>query len=786
MRKFLVLILFFFIFLISKSYSFVRNFVESVKIIKISSVQQKIENFNKLILNGNVDVWVDQKMHIWADEVEIDKEKQFLIAKKKDNSCSSVIIENSDFLILADKFFLNLDNKTGYAENVRIQISQGYITSARAEKLGENQWKMEDICYTPCDSEIPHWSIIARQATLYNNYLIRINGLIFKIGQIPFFILPTMVLPVQNKSNSGFLLPKISYDDELGFGIRQDYYWYIAPRCDSTLGIDWKVKRGIAFSDEFRWVRHPEKFTFINAQYAIEKNAFVKKGDKIVKKTDQRYWINGKDFSFFDIKFLPNKKLYSLARVDFGTDKRIGYQFFDVTKGLDDTFYNSFICRSIGNRTFNTLMFDSKETSFRQFSNLTKNEEKEIFNLLPAEQDTVNQWGTFSKKKEIEDKVTVLLLPHFEHNSAFYKFKNLFFYKQDFFVDQVLSRSKKVENFYVNSSVVKETVLRPLAKADTLRFFYSGNLQSNLKFKEQFLKLYFKPILQLRSKTKISSDNKKKYRFFLGAGAEWDFPENSIEWQDTENNFFCNYFFQPSLKWDFLLKEKQDNWFYSDNWDRIYPQNQIEFYLRNNWYLNNLSIDLNIYTAVEFYNKSDIFPLRRYLGQKHFLPPKFELTVNSDLINLFFSQEYEWRNFKLLQSQLSANFNLGQFSFTLGTLYQNEGLRKEREFLSDISHFIFFRTSFPLSKSLRFNYNGQFYSSKNSNFLPFEGLRDFAHNVRLDYKGHCWGVSIGFEEKKYRECGDWKSEHSFSLFVKLESLGSFARKFKAPPVYRAG
>lgn len=777
MRKIFLLL---FLFSFKQIFPIAREFVESVKIVKANSINQKIEDFNKVILEGEVEVWVDQKMHIWADRVEIDKEKQTLVAQKKGDSCSSVVIETNIFLILADKIFLNLDNKTGYADNIRIQVDQGYITASKAEKIGDNGWKMGDMVYSPCDSVVPHWSISARQARLYSNYFVRFTGVLFNVGKIPFFILPTMVLPLQNRSKSGFLLPKVSYDDELGFGVREDYYWSIAPRCDSTLGINWRQRKGIAFSDEFRWVRHPEKFTFLNGQFAIEKNAFIKKGDCIVKSTDQRFWVNGKDFNFFDIKLLPNEKLYSLLRIDFGTDKRIGYQFFDTTKGLDDTFCNSVIARTTGKKDQINLFFDSQETSRRQFSLLTQKEEKEVLALLPSEARQSDQWDMFSKKKEVEDTVTVILLPHLEWNTVYSKFKNLLSYRHDIFADQIFSRSKEIESFYVNSRAIKEIALRPLDKADTARFFYSPDLQANLKFRDQLVNLYFNPIFQLRSKIKGNVEaNNKNYRLFLTSGAQWAFPESFVESQDGQSS----YYFQPLLKWDFLSKQNQDSWYYSDKWDRLYPKNQLELYLRNNWYFNNLQIDLNIITAFDFYNKNDIFPLRRCPGQKHFLPPKFELNLGSDILNLFLCQEYNWRNFQLLQSQINFNFALGDLNLYLGTLYQHESLQKERELFSDIPHFVTVGFSVPLFKKTMLSYDGHFYSQKGTRFLPFEGLRSLSHAIRLEYNGHCWGVALGFEEKRYREYGNWKSENAYSLFVRLDSLGSFARKFKRPPIY---
>jgi lipopolysaccharide assembly outer membrane protein LptD (OstA) len=780
-------ILLFFLFIFSNIFSVVRDIVESVKVIRVNSIKQKVVNLNTVILQGEVEVLVDQKVHIWADRVEIDKEKQYLIAEKKDRG--SVVIENSDFLILADKFFLDLDKKTGYADNIRIHVSEGYIKSGKAEKLKDGSWNMQDMLFTPCDAPTPHWSITARHAKLYSNYVVRVAGVLFKIGRVPAFAVPHMVLPIQNRSKSGFLLPKFSFDDELGFGIREDFYWYIAPRCDSTLGMDWKDKKGVAFSNEFRWVRFIEELTFLNSQFALEKDAFIKKGDTITKGTDQRYWLSAQDYQSFDGTAFGGK-LNSLIRIDFGTDKKIGYQFFDNTNNVDDTFYNSLILRADRNKDLISMMLDGSKTSRKQFSDLSNSQVKEILKILP--QETTGQGNIFSKKREEEDSVVVCRLPHLELNSGYRDIYNMFFYSQDAFVDRVFSRERMAEKFYVESRLVKEQDLNPLIKADSFRFFYKGDLQTSLKFKDQILSFYLNPNFQVRSNLKKSSTRAKQnalegrmfthgaYRAFLEGGVEWALPE--VFFEDEQNNY--QYYFQSTVGWGFLPKIKQEHWYYSDKWDRAHPKNQLELAFRNNWYFDNVLVDFNISQACDFYNKQDLFVLRQSPGQKYLLPLQLGFSLDCDVLNMQINQEYGWKTFQLLQSEIIFNFSLNRFNLSLGNLYQHAKLQEQRKLFSDIPHFLLLSMSFPIFKNVTLYYDGQFYSEKDSKLFPFEGLRPLVHSVNLEWVGHCWGISLGFEEKRYREYGNWKSENAFTLFVKLESLGSFARKFKRPVAYK--
>lgn len=776
------LILFFFVFISNTPlFSFFKDIAHSVKLIKVNSIEQDISDFNKLILNGDVDILIDNKLHLWADTVEINKKEETLLAKKGLNG--AVVIENDSLLILADEFSLDLINKKGSSKNIRIHLEQGYITAKTGEKIDDDNWVLNDISFTPCDHPVPHWSIVANRAVLYKNYLVKISGLLFKASNLPVFLLPYLALPLQKRSKSGFLIPRIAYDNDLGFGIRQEFYWSIFSRCDSTLGVDWRDKKGLALLDEFRWARSKESFTLFNGTYALEKNAFVKKKNRIQLDTDRRYWINGKDFR--NVDNVLGRDLKTLLRVDFGTDKKIGYQFFDKFLNVDDTFKNSVILRSYTSDDIINFGFDSKQTSRSKFLDLSQTEKAELRPTLSDEdKDNID-----NSQKEIEDRFTLFRVPRFDFNTANKSFGKNFYFRHNFFMDYVFSREKKLERFYVDSTVVKEEDFLTFKKADSFRFNYSPELQANIKVKEQNLMFFLEPNMQIRTNLKDRTKRAKKnvleghlfdggaLRFLLKGSAEWVMPE--LYFEDSAD---INYFLQPTLKWSFTPKFDQDHWYHSDVWDRIYPKNEIDFCLRNSWSIDNLLIDFNFRQGLDFYNKLDRFFIDRSPDQEHLYPLGLDLFIDTDVLNIFFKQEYDWRRFQLLTTELNLSFDIKAFTFYISSIYQNDKIRLTRELFSDIPNFLILSLGFPLIKNTNLSYEGQFYSKKRSYIVPFEGLRPLQHALKLNYEGHCWGISLGYEEKRYREYGNWKSDKAYTLFLRLDSLGSFARRFKRPAI----
>jgi hypothetical protein len=755
--RFVCMFLFSFSFLHVYS-SVVHNVVKNVDVIRANSITQRIVNKNICILHGNVEVLVNHKMHVWADFVEINREEKTVKANSHDNSF--VKLEFSDAVMLAEELFLNLNDKTGYAKEVRIHLHEGFISSAYAEKVDDQVWHMDNMVYTPCDSDVPHWSFISKRATFYKNYLLKASGLVFRVADTPVFVWPGIFIPIQRQAGSGFLIPRFSIDKEYGLGIRQDYYWLIAPRCDMTVGVNWVEKKGFAVSDEFRWARDAETRCTLKTQYAEEKNAFVEKGGKIVTGTDKHYWIQGKYFQPLSISTIP---FSLLTRVDFGSDKRIGYHFFDAAESPENSFYNSLILRHTREKGVANFLISNERHRWRR-----------------CLEDNL-QDGLFQKNEQ-EYKVDVCYLPHFEWNGVYRKFLDYFNYKQHFFIDYATLFSRYAEKAYINSVINDITPIEQGINAGTARIFYEGELQKTYNFGKQLFRLHCLPCLQARgSVLEGSIAQRKGVRFFVSCGAEWVMPEH-YWYSKKDSSMFA---FQPLVRWEFLPKINWDQWYYMDHWDHLHSKNKIELALESRWQKRDFFCELYISQGYDFKNKSDRFQLTRVPDNEHLLPLSLNFDCGISKLSFGISQEYDVKTFDLMQATFDVSLNLKKTNFFIGALYQKESLQIEREMLSDIPFFTLIGFSMPIGKKAFLHYAGHFYIWDKCVFPLWNEMRPLLHRLSLDYHGHCWGMSLGFEEKRYREYGNWKSEHSITVSVKLDSLGSFRKRFKRPVMYKA-
>lgn len=760
-----------------------QKLFQSIESLQIKSLKQTMLDQHHFIFDGEVEVLVDKTMHIWADRVEIDKQLNTLHATSVYGS--PIKIEMNDFLILAETFTLNMTEKTGSADKIKIHIQEGYLAAAKAEKLSENHWSMKDIMYTSCDAHGAHWSLRACSAVVHGGIFVRLTGVLFRILKIPVFGLPYLIIPLQDGSRSGFLIPKFYFDYELGFGVKAEYYHYFGSRCDTTIGFDWQDRKGFVISDEFRWARNAESYSLANAYFAVVKNSFSRKIDKIVRTTKNRYWMSGFDFCNFS---LFDAHVASLSRIDFGTDKKIGYQFFNTIKDVDDEFLNTLMLRCAWPQGQAEIRLDGIKIKRKGFSELS-NEEHELFSLFSHDLIVKKKipLKKFSiEKRECQNQVTLNYLPHIEWNFLDRIFGKYFYYSHDLMADYVDYHESEVDRLYFNGMIEREERFRPTHHTQLLRINYSAYCGMFLNWYAHAFSFTCKPVAQVRTKVRSDEILRKRVlehrvrsygaaRYFFNYAAEWALPTISM----SNQNGSCTQFFQALWSWDYVPTFDQHHWFELDVWDTWYARNELALqFFYNLTASDKVIFDLDVRQGVDFNRNKDFFPLRRPLNDHHLLPFELHASLHFPGGNLSLNQEYDFMRGRILSSLFFTRLRIENFSFGIGYLYYDREIQKKRELLSRVPHFFVGELIIPFSKRFSLYYDGHFYAEIGGH----DSIKPLLHRVRLEYNGHCWGFYIGYEEKRYREHGIGKGERAFVFSLRLDSLGSFAKKFRNPEV----
>lgn len=736
------------------------------EVLFIHSTKQQLLAEDQVVFQGDVEILLDGQVHLWADRVIFDKRKKTLLAEQTSGGPVSIQIQN--FFIVVDRIFFDISTKTGHADNIRLHITEGYISARHLEKKSAYEWVMSDMSYTSCCKEHAHWRLTARRAKMQGPYyFVRVSDAMFKVGSVPIFLVPYMTFPIQNQSRSGFLIPKFYLDYQSGFGFTQEYYLRLAAAADTTLGVNWRHKKGVVFSDEFRWARSLENYTFLHGYWAIEQNSLVQRGAQVINGTRHRYWLDG--CNIYPIKNIFGGDIYTLTRVDFGTDKGIGYKFYEDLENLENSFFNSLILRLWRKNALVNVMLDYTKT------------ERKLFTIVDEGIQENNNITHFA------------LLPQVSwHTSSW--FYSIFSYRHDVFSDQLFYDEQEMQQIFVNRHLVNGALLVPLIKKNLIRFNYQGSAALTVPCAGGSLSYMIQPVVQGRSKIlrpEFLNDNVIEQKIFAAGSSRFfachqthlTFPEIEVPLLSRGNG---TLFIQPTCMWNYIPKFRQEHWFYADQLDRYFPQNSLSCSLNSYLFCERVSLNTSITQSYDFYSPTDILPLRRALSDiQHLLP----LSCNVDLAlqGCAFSLGYEFDIPKksLLTSYLGVHFSRERCKIGFGYLYQHDVIQQKRNLLSDIPHFLLIDASIPVGKAMSVHYDGQFYDEFGiKGIFRFSRIRPLLHRFRVDYQGHCWGLSLGYEEKFYRELGNRRSERALVFSIRLDSLGSFAKRFKQPAIIR--
>ncbi len=129
----------------------------------------------------------------------------------------------------------------------------------RAEFIDKSRSKLFRATYTSCPSDgsaDPDWLLSADRVYLDIDHNEGIaEGAVLRFLGVPILGLPRMSFPITSDRKSGWLPPNVSLDSRSGFELSVPYYWNIAPNYDAMITPIVSSRRGVGFGTELRYLR---------------------------------------------------------------------------------------------------------------------------------------------------------------------------------------------------------------------------------------------------------------------------------------------------------------------------------------------------------------------------------------------------------------------------------------------------------------------------------------------------------------------------------------------------
>jgi len=191
-----------------------------------------------------------ERMHLESDYATLDNRTGDALA------IGNVWYDDGDSILITERIELNLNTKLGVVYRGRIfqRTDNYYIEGEEMKKVGDDIYEIRRGSFTTCDPPLPSWRFRGKDVRIYLDDNISGRGIVFYIKDIPLLYTPYIKVPIKKERHSGFLLPRIGYNNQKGLIFDNAYFWAMADNMDSTFSLDYKGKIGLGAGIEYRYI----------------------------------------------------------------------------------------------------------------------------------------------------------------------------------------------------------------------------------------------------------------------------------------------------------------------------------------------------------------------------------------------------------------------------------------------------------------------------------------------------------------------------------------------------
>jgi LPS-assembly protein len=169
----------------------------------------------------------------------------------------SVLLRRGGDTLHAQRLTLNLDTERGAITDGYLFMQQGnfHLRGTKMEKLGVEDYHIENGSFTVCDGDVPSWKFTAKELDVTLGEYATGKNVLFYIKDVPVLYLPYMVFPIKRERQSGLLIPRLGTSGKKGLNLVVPYYWVISPNQDAIFSLDISSRRGVGTGFDYRYIR---------------------------------------------------------------------------------------------------------------------------------------------------------------------------------------------------------------------------------------------------------------------------------------------------------------------------------------------------------------------------------------------------------------------------------------------------------------------------------------------------------------------------------------------------
>jgi len=215
---------------------------------------------NLLVLEGNVQVtYKDQ--HFSANYIEINMTTKQAIMRGK------VLITTNEMTMGGDEIQLDYESNQAAVINGYVQSNNIRFQGRLIEQQNDKNFYVVDAEYTTCNNCPATWSFDGSQIKAELGGYAFLKSTFLKVGGVPVFWLPYLIVPLKNERQTGLLSPEFGHTDSRKFVFSQSLFWAIDRSQDITFTLKTYELGGLKELLEYRYAWSDSTFGQINVSH---------------------------------------------------------------------------------------------------------------------------------------------------------------------------------------------------------------------------------------------------------------------------------------------------------------------------------------------------------------------------------------------------------------------------------------------------------------------------------------------------------------------------------------
>ncbi|MES3038769.1 MAG: LPS assembly protein LptD [Bdellovibrionota bacterium] len=198
-------------------------------------------------IEGNVQIVKDQE-HIKCDKAVIHMRSQQV------ELYGNVSVVSPQATIAGEYILLDYETQTGLIYSGYVQSGQVYFEGKLIQKTGPSEFLATEADYTTCTNCPATWSFQGSHIRAELGGYAYIKNSLMRVGGVPVFWLPYLVVPLKSDRQSGLLTPELEQSTEGGLTFAESYFWAIDRSTDATFTLKNYERRGLKTLINYRYV----------------------------------------------------------------------------------------------------------------------------------------------------------------------------------------------------------------------------------------------------------------------------------------------------------------------------------------------------------------------------------------------------------------------------------------------------------------------------------------------------------------------------------------------------